>query len=124
MDEEIAALKACQERIAEWQKIQFPNATLDGAGNHLMREIAEAAEELADCFFLASQCERLGGMPMNVPEFCWLAIKGLGYSPASVILAKLAKNQRRNWPKTPDANGVYEAQDDHNQEQTEAENQG
>lgn len=111
---------AVQKQIAEWQEAQFPNATLSGAGNHLSREMQEAAEELADCFFLSSQCQRLGGIPMGIPEFCWLAIRGLGYSPVSVILGKLAKNKRRKWPENPDTDGVYEANDD---DENKAENQ-
>lgn len=99
-------------RIAEWQAEQFPHATLAGAAEHLARELAEAAEELADCFFMASQCERLGGMPVVLPEQCWDAIMRLEHSPASVILAKLNKNKRRKWPASPDASGVYEAQDE------------
>ena len=119
-DEEIKNLRDCQERINEWQKTQFPNTTLHGAGTHLMREIEEACEELADCFFLSSQCERLGGIPMGLPEYCWHVIKRLGHSPASVILAKLEKNKARKWPEKPDASGVYEANDDQNK----AENKG
>ena len=119
--DDIEQMRAVQKQIDAWQKAQFPNAKLSGAGNHLHREMAEAAEELADCFFLSSQCQRLGGMPMGVPEFCWMAIRGLGYSPASVILGKLAKNKRRNWPENPDAQGVYEANDD---DKEQAENEG
>lgn len=100
--------------IAEWQEAQFPNATLQGAAEHLARETVEAAEELADCFFMAAQCERLGGMPVTLPEHCWDAIVALGHSPASVILAKLEKNKARKWPEKPDASGVYEANDDQN----------
>lgn len=107
-------------RVEEWQQAQFPNATLDGASEHLAREMAEAAEELADCFFMSLQCERLGGMPVALPETCWAAIQSLGHSPASVILAKLAKNKERKWPANPDADGVYEAQDDEDSPQNES----
>jgi hypothetical protein len=107
--------------IADWQEAQFPNATLQGAAEHLARETAEAAEELADCFFMSAQCERLGGMPVALPEHCWDAIVALGHSPYHVIVAKLAKNKARKWPAKPDADGVYEAQDD---DEDSPENQG
>ena len=110
-DDMPAGMLDVQARIAEWQASQFPHATLDGAAAHLERELHEAAEELADCFFLSSQCERLGGMPVALPEACWHAIASLGLSPASVILSKLDKNKRRTWPTTPDEEGVYEAID-------------
>lgn len=108
---EPVGMRDVQARIAEWQGEQFPHATLEGAAAHLSRELDEAAEELADCFFLSSQCERLGGMPVALPEACWSAIASIGLSPASVILAKLAKNRTRQWPTTPDGEGVYEALD-------------
>ncbi len=107
-DDEIEQLQA---EIREWRLAQFPNATLAGAGNHLVAEIFEAAEELADCFFLSSQCQDLGGVPVGMPEFCFQAIRGLGLNPAMVIRAKLAKNKRRKWPSEPDEGGIYEAED-------------
>lgn len=107
-DDEIEELQA---EIREWRLVQFPNATLSGAGNHLVAEIFEAAEELADCFFLSSQCQDLGGVPVGMPEFCFQAIRGLGLNPAMVIRAKLAKNKRRKWPSEPDEGGIYEAED-------------
>lgn len=119
-EEQMIALREVQTEINDWQLQQFPKATLSGVSIHLMKERAEAAEELADCFFLSSQCERLGGVPMGIPEFCWQAIHGLGYVPQDIIRGKLAKNKNRNWPETPDAHGVYEAQDDNeNQAQDE-----
>jgi hypothetical protein len=75
--DDIEHMRAVQKQIDEWQKMQFPNATLSGAGNHLHREMAEAAEELADCFFLSSQCQRLGGIPMGVPEWACPSFAGL-----------------------------------------------
>lgn len=114
-------MRKVQDQIDKWQMEQFPNATLKGAAEHLDRERAEATEELADCFFLATQCERLGGMPVCLPEVCWAAIQALGHSPEQVILDKLAKNKSRSWPEKPDVQGVYEAQDD---DENEAENQG
>ena len=107
-DEEIEQLQA---EIREWRLAQFPNATLPGAGNHLVKEIFEAAEELADCFFLSSQCQDLGGVPVGMPEFCYQAIRGFGLDPAKVIRAKLAKNKRRKWPSSPGEGGIYEAED-------------
>ena len=107
-DDEIEQLQA---EIREWRLVQFPNATLSGAGNHLVAEIFEAAEELADWFFLSSQCQDLGGVPVGMPEFCYQAIRGFGLDPAVVIRAKLAKNKRRKWPTTPGEGGIYEAQD-------------
>ena len=107
-DDEIEQLQA---EIREWRLAQFPNATLAGAGNHLVAEIFEAAEELADCFFLSSQCQDLGGVPVGMPEFCYQAIRGFGLDPAVVIRAKLAKNKRRKWPTTPGDGGIYEAED-------------
>ena len=120
-DEQLSTLRDVQRRIAMWQEAQFPDATLRGARVHLNREIDEACEELADVFFLASQCERLGGMPVLLPEIAWQAIVSLGRGPQQVILAKLAKNLARKWPEKPDAQGVYEADD---AQQTKAENQG
>jgi len=108
---ELAEIHNLQSRIAEWQTMQFPDATLDGAARHLMRELDESCEELADVFFLSSQCERLGGMKMGIPEIAYRSIQMLGGSPVAVILAKLDKNKRRNWPSTPDSEGVYEAID-------------
>lgn len=120
-DEQLSTLRDIQRRIAMWQAAQFPDATLQGARVHLDREVDEACEELADVFFLASQCERLGGMPVLLPEIAWQAIVSLGRGPQQVILAKLAKNLARKWPEKPDASGVYEADD---AQQTKAENQG
>jgi len=107
-DDEIEELQA---EIREWRLAQFPNATLDGAANHLVKEIFEAAEELADCFFLSSQCQDLGGVPVGMPEFCYQAIRGFGLNPAAIIRAKLAKNKRRKWPDKPGEGGIYEAED-------------
>jgi hypothetical protein len=120
-DDELSTMRDIQRRIAMWQAAQFPDATLRGATVHLHREIEEACEELADVFFLASQCERLMGMPVCMPEIAWQAIASLGRNPSSVILAKLAKNLARKWPEKPDASGVYEADD---AQQTKAQNQG
>jgi len=105
--EDSALLKCLQIEINEWQRRQFPDATLDGAGNHLIKECAEAAEELADVFFLASQCEALGGMPVGLPERCWQGIKELGLLPEKVIYAKLEKNRLRKWPSKPAEDGCY-----------------
>ena len=105
--EDSALLKCLQIEINEWQRRQFPDATLEGAGNHLIKECAEAAEELADVFFLATQCEALGGMPVGLPERCWQAIKDLGLLPEKVIHAKLEKNRKRKWPRKPAEDGCY-----------------
>lgn len=108
---DIADIQSLQRRVDEWQRMQFPNADLDGAARHLLRELDEAMEELADVFFLASQCERLGGIKMGIPETAFHSIRMLGGSPVAVILAKLEKNKRRRWPTTPDEEGCYEAID-------------
>lgn len=94
-------------QIESWQRRQFPDATLDGAGRHLLKELAEACEELADVFFLAVQCENLGGVPIGLPEMCWRTISEFGLVPEEVILAKLAKNKQRDWPKKPADDGCY-----------------
>ena len=105
--EDSALLKCMQIEITEWQRKQFPDAELKGAGMHLLKECAEAAEELADVFFLASQCERLGGVPIGLPEMCWQAIKDLGLMPEQIIYKKLEKNRLRKWPSKPAADGCY-----------------
>ena len=106
------AITITQSAIREWRRAQFPDATLEGASRHLAREIDEACEELADVFFLASQCEELGGVPVGLPERAWDMIQRLGRCPPDVIFAKLAKNKLRRWPATPDKDGIYEAAED------------
>jgi len=110
------AIQITQSAIREWRRAQFPDATLEGAAAHLSRELDEAAEELADVFFLASQCEDLGGVPMGLPERAWDMIQRLGRCPPDVIFAKLAKNMGRKWPARPDKDGIYEASEAENQE--------
>lgn len=104
-------MTVCRIAIDEWQRQQFPDANLAGAGMHLVQEINEACEELADCFFMAVQCERLGGAKMGLPETVWEMMEGLGALPERVIMAKLEKNKQRKWPTTPDADGVYHHED-------------
>lgn len=99
-----------QENINQWRLQQFPDATLHGADKHLKKEINEALEELADVFFLSTQCEALGGVPMGIPELCWRMISEFGFNPEQVILAKLAKNKQRDWPKKPADDGCYHHQ--------------
>ena len=106
-NEEMAALKAMQIEIGEWQRKQFPDATLEGAGAHFIKEASEAAEELADCFFMATQCENLGGIPFGIPQLCWAMIDRMGFCAEAVIRAKLEKNKRREWPAKPAADGCY-----------------
>lgn len=103
------AIQITQSAIREWRRAQFPDATLEGAARHLAKELDEACEELADVFFLASQCEELGGVPVGLPERAWDMIQRLGRCPPDVIFAKLAKNKRRKWPAKPDKDGIYEA---------------
>lgn len=100
-------MQMCRIQIEEWQRKQFPGATLQGAGAHLLQEVEEACEELADCFFMAVQCENLGGAPMGLPLAIWEMMEALGAIPERVILAKLARNKERKWPEFPGADGVY-----------------
>ena len=100
-------LAECKKKIREWQAAQFPNATLYGAQAHLQRELAEAAEEMADVFHLATHCETMGADTGLMAVMAWIAIGNLGLDPADIIMSKLAKNQARKWPDTPDADGCF-----------------
>lgn len=100
-------MQLCRIEIETWQRKQFPGATLEGAGAHLLQEIEEACVELADCFFMAIQCENLGGAPMGLPETIWEMMEGLGCIPEKVIMAKLEHNKQRKWPTMPDDDGVF-----------------
>ena len=106
-DQSRVEMQMCRIEVETWQRKQFPNATLEGAGAHLLQEIEEACEELADCFFMAVQCENLGGAPMGLPLAIWEMMEGLGCIPERIIMAKLAKNKSRKWPETPNDQGVY-----------------
>lgn len=88
-------------RMAHWQRTQFPKTTVEGARNHLEREILVELkekpfddEEWADALFMCIQGGTLAAGSLN-------KFKG-------VIEAKLAKNEARQWPAEPDADNVYE----------------
>lgn len=101
--------------IREWQQVRFPQSTLDGASRHLEEELDEACEEIADVFFLATQCEDLGGVPVGLPERAWEMMWRLGRDPMRVILAKLAKNKDRKWPEKPAGDGCYHHEKENNE---------
>lgn len=96
-----------QDKIREWQQKQFPDCTLYGAMAHLERERKEAAEELADVFHLATHAQTLGADTGALAILAWIAISNIGVDPASAVLGKLAKNKARQWPDTPDNDGVF-----------------
>ncbi len=98
--------------IGEWQAKQFPNATYEGAEAHWKKELAEAAEELADVVFLYLQMMRLKGVGLESRSLRvndWgnhAAMFGINLERA--LLEKLAKNKARKWPQTPNAEGFYQ----------------
>lgn len=88
-------------QMASWQRIQFPRTTTTGAANHLRKEIEELtdkpddAEEWADILHLAIQGGTKAAGSLN---------KFMG-----VVGNKLDANmKKRDWPKLPDEQGIYE----------------
>lgn len=91
-------------RMAHWQRKQFPKTTTYGAASHLHKEVIEIAnaamngeddpEEWADALHLAIQGGTLAAGSLN--KFM------------AVVEAKLLKNELRQWPDEPDKDNVYE----------------
>jgi NTP pyrophosphatase (non-canonical NTP hydrolase) len=92
--------------VTDWQRKQFPEGTVIGAANHLVKEAGEVlsavqdgeprervGEELADVFFmLARVADKHEISPAMLSDF---------------IAQKLAENKARQWPATPAADGTY-----------------
>ena len=88
-------------RMAHWQRTQFPETTTVGALNHLRREVnkeltdkPDDPEEWADALHMAIQGGTKAAGSLN--KF------------RQVVLQKLAINENRKWPDKPDDDNVYE----------------
>ncbi len=119
-------LNSLHQSIAAWQKRTFPNATPEGAVEHLRRE----AEELHEHFFewsgdtdpygnLIFNERRQPGQPLpssvdviaeEAADVFFMIVQlstVVGFSLVEAVAKKYAKNIRRTW-KEPDEYGVVE----------------
>lgn len=84
-----------QRAVTEWGKATFPNATLAAVFAHLLEEVAELGDEIAD-----TRLASTGSIAEECADVCMLVMQlaGLcGFDLEQEVLAKLEVNRAREW---------------------------